>query len=197
MTMKKMFWILPLSFILAACPFESTVPLSPAPVEQIDSTLVGFWYGIVRDGSDYFGIEALNIARQSDSVYAITRYGKTVKGDMIVPDTAHFTGYTSYIGKQRFMNIEGSVVIVTPRRNKQPEYRTEKIYYLSAIENRNDTLTVKTITETFSPTRKDYKTPDDLYRVVAESIGQQKNIFDDQYSLSYWKMTKPLPRKTF
>jgi len=88
--MKKLFWILPLSFILAACPFESTVPLSPAPIEPVDTTLVGFWYGIIRDGSDYFGIEALDIAKKSDSVYTITRHGKTVKGYMKVPDTAAF-----------------------------------------------------------------------------------------------------------
>ncbi|MBM3415108.1 MAG: hypothetical protein FJY20_01410 [Bacteroidetes bacterium] len=72
---------------------------------------MGYWYGIIKDGSDYFGIEALEISRQSDSVYSIIRYGKAIKGDMVMPDTAYFTGYTSWIGTQQFMNVEGSVII--------------------------------------------------------------------------------------
>ena len=188
---------MPLSTILAACPFESKVPLAAAPSEQIDSTLLGYWYGIVKDGSDFFGIEALDITKQSDSVYAITRYGKAVKGDIILPDTAYFTGYISSIGEQRFMNIEGFILFETPRRNKQPEYRKEKVYYLSAFNRSNDTLSIKTITETFSPVRKDYKTPDDLRRVITDALHQQKNIYDDLYSLSYRKISKPQPLKSF
>ncbi len=195
--MRKLLWLLPLSFILSACPFESTVPLSPAPTEPVDSSLLGYWYGIIKDFSDMYGIEALDITKQSDSVYAITRYGKAVKGDIILPDTAYFTGYTSYIGDQRFMNIEGSVLIMTPRKNKSPEYRKEKVYYLSSLVRRNDTLDVKTITESFSPVRKIFKTPDELKTLVTQSLGQQKNIFDDQYSLSYRKIRKPQPLKSF
>jgi hypothetical protein len=191
MTMKRLLWLLPIATILSACPFESTVPMAAAPTEPVDSTLIGYWYGIVKDGSDFFGIEALDITQKSDSVYAITRYGKAVKGDIILPDTAYFTGYTSWIGEQRFMNIEGSVLIMVPRKNKQPEYKKEKVYYISALERRNDTLNIRTVTETFSPTRKIFKSPEELKRIVAESLGQQKNIYDDQYSLSYRKIQKP------
>src|SRR6266404_2767191 len=130
--MKKLLWFLPLTILLYACPFESKVPLAPVPAEPVDSSLLGYWYGIIKDYSDMFGIEALDISKQSDSVYAITRYGKAVKGDIILPDTAYFTGYTSYIGEQRYMNIEGTVLIVTPRRNKQPDIQKEKVFYLSA-----------------------------------------------------------------
>lgn len=189
-------WLLPLATILTACPFESTVPMSPAPTEPIDSTLTGYWYGIVKDGSDFFGIEALDITRHSDSVYAITRYGKAVKGDIILPDTAYFTGYISNIGEQRFMNIEGSVLIPVPRRNKPTEYKKEKVYYLSALERRNDTLTIKTITENFSPIIKNFKTPDELKRMVVESLNQQRNIYDDLYSLSYRKIPRPASLKS-
>ena len=80
--MTKLLWLLPLSFLLTACPFESNMPLEKAPVEPVDSSLLGFWYGIVKDGSDYFGIEALEISRQSDSLYSVIRYGKAVKGDI-------------------------------------------------------------------------------------------------------------------
>jgi hypothetical protein len=194
--MKKLLWLLPLTLLLYACPFESTVPLETKPMEPVDSSLLGYWYGIIKDFSDAFGIEALDITKQSDSVYAITRYGKAVKGDIILPDTAYFTGYTSYIGEQRYMNIEGSVLIVTPRNKKQPLYKKEKIYYLSAIELRHDTLTVKTITEDFS-TRKVFKSPEELKQFVTELIAQQKNIYDDQYSLSYRKIPKPQPIKPF
>jgi hypothetical protein len=195
--MKKLLWLFPFSFMLTACPFESTVPLAAAPTEKVDTTLLGYWYGIIKDFSDMYGIEALDITKKSDSVYAVTRYGKAVKDDMILPDTAYFTGYTSYIGEQRFMNIEGFVVIKVPRRNKPPEYRKEKIYYLSAINRSNDTLNVKTITESISPVRKIFKKPEELSTLVTESLRQQKNIYDDQYSLSYRKIQKPQPIKTF
>src|SRR5687768_10577160 len=106
----RILWLLPLGFILGGCPYESKVPLANNPQEPVDSTLLGYWYGIVKDGSDFFGIEALDISKQSDSVYAITRYGKAVKGDIILPDTAYYTGFVSFIGEQRFMNIESSIV---------------------------------------------------------------------------------------
>lgn len=188
---------MPLATILSACPFESTVPMAAAPAEPVDSTLLGYWYGIIKDGSDFFGIEALDITKQSDSVYAITRYGKAVKGDIILPDTAYFTGYTSYVGNQRFMNVEGFVLIVTPRRNKQPEYRKEKVYYVSALDRSNDTLSIKTITETFSPVVKNFKTPETLKQVVTDALTQRKNIYDEQYSLMYRKIPKPQPLKGF
>ncbi|HEY6063614.1 MAG TPA: hypothetical protein VIV35_08395 [Chitinophagaceae bacterium] len=194
--MKKLLWCLPLTILLYACPFESKVPLAPAPTEAVDSSLLGYWYGIIKDGSDFFGIEALDITKQSDSVYAITRYGKAVKGDIILPDTAYFTGYTSYVGEQRYMNVEGTVLIVTPRRNKQPEYKKEKIFYLSAIDRRHDTLNVKTITEDFS-TRKSFKSAEELQQFVSDLVAQQKNIYDEQYSLSYRKIPKPQPVKPF
>lgn len=194
--MKKLLWLLPLSIGLYACPFESKVPLASGPTEPVDSSLIGYWYGIIKDFSDMFGIEALDITKQSDSVYAITRYGKAVKGDMILPDTAYFTGYTSYIGEQRYMNIEGSVLIVTPRRNKQPDIKKEKVFYLSAIERRHDTLTVRTISEDFS-TRKVFKGAEEFKQFVSELIAQKKNIYDDQYSLSYRKIPKPQPVKPF
>jgi hypothetical protein len=194
--MKKLLWLLPLTILLYACPFESKVPLASAPAEPVDSSLIGYWYGIIKDFSDMFGIEALDITQQSDSVYAITRYGKAVKGDIILPDTAYFTGYTSYIGDQRYMNIEGTVLIVTPRRNKQPDIKKEKVFYLSAIDRRHDTLVVKTITEDFSP-RKVFGSPEELKQFVADLTGQKKNIFDEQYSLSYRKIQKPQPVKPF
>jgi len=189
--MKKLFWLLPLTMVLCACPFESTVPLAPAPTEPVDSSLVGYWYGIIKDGSDFFGIEALDITQKSDSVYAITRYGKAVKGDIILPDTAYFTGYTSYIGDQRFMNIEGSVLIMVPRHKKQPEYIKERVYYVSAFERHHDTLVIKTVTDSFSPTKKNFGSPDEFKRMVTESLNQKKNIYDDQFSLSYRKIPKP------
>ena len=188
--MKRLAWLIPVSFIMCGCPFESKVPLERGPLEPVDSTLLGYWYGIIKDGSDYFGIEALDITKGSDSVYKITRYGKAVKGDMILPDTAYFTGYTSYVGEQRFMNIESSIVFVTTKKNKPPEIRTEKIFYLATIDMRNDTLRIKTISEDFS-VRKIYGSPEELKQMVITLTGQQKNIYDDQYSQSYRKIERP------
>ena len=191
--MKKFLWLLPLSIILYACPFESTVPLEPHPVEPVDSSLIGYWYGIVKDGSDFFGIEALDITQKSDSTYAITRYGKAVKGDIILPDTAYFAGYISYIDSQRYMNIEGTVKIeMPPRKNKPREYQYQKVYYLSTFETHHDTLSVRTITESFSPTRKNFRSPQELKQLVVDLTNQKKNIYDDLYSLSYRKIAKPV-----
>ncbi len=186
----KLLWLLPLSVLLYACPFESTVPMAEKPSEPVDSTLLGYWYGIVKDGSDFFGIEALDITRASDSMYAITRYGKGIKGDIILPDTAHFMAYTSYIGEQRFMNIEGAIVTVDARDKKHPKVNTQKVYYVSAIKRSNDTLDVRTVTETFS-TRKFFSGPAEFRQLVTDMLGRQKNIYDEQYSLKYRKIPRP------
>ena len=186
--MQKLLWLLPLSIILYACPYESMVPLEKNPAEPIDSTLIGYWYGIIKDGSDYFGIEALEISRQSDSVYSIIRYGKAVKGDMILPDTSYFTAYTSWIGDQRFMNVKGTITLTEPIGKKNTKTTEKNVFYLSAFEKSNDTLRVKTITESFT-TRKIINQPGDLKKLVIEMSGK-KNIYDEQYSLSYRKIPK-------
>jgi hypothetical protein len=197
MTLRSLFLLPVLAFILCACPFESTVPLASRPAEAVDSTLIGYWYGIVKDGSDYFGIEALEIDKQSDSVYAITRYGKAVKGDIILPDTSYFTGFISHIGQQRFMNIEGSIVLTSLKGRKPPEITVQKVYYISCLGRSNDTLSVRTITEKFSPTRKTFTGPEMLEREVIEMLRQGRNIYDDLYSMSYRKIQKPKPLKAF
>ncbi len=187
--MRKFLWFLPLAIGLYACPFESNVPLATGPSGPIDTSLVGYWYGIVKDGSDFFGVEALDISKQSDSLYAITRYGKAVKEDIILPDTAHFTGYISYVGSQPFMNVEGSVVTVTPQRKGPPLIQKDKVFYLAAFSRSNDTLSVKTITESFS-TLKTFKQPEQLKDLVNEFLGQKKDIYDDLYTLSYKRIKK-------
>ena len=196
MKQKSLLFLLPVCFILYACPFESSVPIAAHPAEAIDSSLIGYWYGIVKDGSDFFGIEALDITKESDSVYNITRYGKAVKGDIILPDTAHFTGYVSYIGSQRYMNIEGSIVNVITHGKKPAEVVTQKVYYISAMSTQHDTLTVKTVTETFSPSRKVFSTPDQFRQAVID-LGAIRDIYDDLYTLSYHKIARPQPLKGF
>ncbi|MBL7710424.1 MAG: hypothetical protein JNJ86_15210 [Chitinophagaceae bacterium] len=195
--MKKLLWLIPISILLYACPYESAVPLEARPVEPVDSTLLGYWYGIVKDGSDFFGIEALDITKNSDSTYAITRYGKAAKGDIILPDTSYFTGYISYVNGQRFMNVEGSVVLVTTRGKKSPEVKTQKVFYLANFSMQRDTLTMRTITENFSPSRRGFSTPEELKQTVINLSGQGKNIYDDLYALSYRKIPRPQPLKPF
>jgi hypothetical protein len=199
MATKKLLWLLPLTIVLYACPYESAVPLEQHPVETTDSSLYGYWYGIVKDGSDFFGIEALDITKDSDSTYNIIRYGKAAKGDIILPDTAYFTGYISYIGGQRYMNIVTDIVTVETKRNsKVPDVKTQRVYYIAAFNMRHDTLDVKTITEDFTPSsRKGYKTPGQLKELVDTMTKQKKNIYDDLYTLSYRKIQKPKPLKPF
>ena len=194
--MFRLLWLIPIAFIVSACPFESPVPLEKAPIEPIDSSLLGYWYGIVNDGSDFFGIEALDITKESDSTYSITRYGKAAKGDIILPDTAYFTGYTSYVGDQHYMNIESSIVIVNARHNKEPEIKTEKVYYLAQFERHHDTLRLKTISENFYPGRKEFKSPDALKKLITSLQDDQANIYDDLYSLDYRKIQRPATLKS-
>ena len=188
---------MPLAFILSGCPFESSVPLEPAPVEAIDTSMLGYWYGIVKDGSDFFGIEALEISKHSDSVYSIIRYGKAVKGDIILPDTAYFTAYTSYLNGQRFFNVESTILTVITKKKKAPEVVTNKIYYLSAFDIHHDTMVVKAVTESFLPVHKTFNNSTDLKQTVGDLITQKKNIYDDLYSLSYHKIPKPVPLKPY
>ena len=193
--MKRFLWLLPLSIVLYACPFESPVPMEAKPVETVDTSLIGYWYGIVKDGSDFFGIEALEISKDGDSTYDIIRYGKTAKGDMILPDTAHFTGYISYLDGQRYMNIVSTLVTVTTRKKKEPLVTTTKIFYVAQFQTRHDTMVVKTITEEFKPRSKNFRTPDELKQYVKELNDNHQNIFDDLYSLSYHRIPKPVPLK--
>lgn len=191
--MKKVFGLILLSCTLCGCPFESNVPLAAKPVEPVDSSLLGYWYGIVKDGSDFYGIEALDITKESDSVYAIIRYGKGIKDDFIMPDTAYFTGYTSYVGQQRFMNVEGFVLLVSNAGKKKTDVKKQKVYYLSAIDLKNDTLRVRSITETFSQ-KKNYSSPGELKDLVTNLLAEEKNIYDEQYSLFYRKIPRPVKR---
>lgn len=195
--MKRLLLLIPLALILYACPYESAVGLDAVPTEPADSSLCGYWYGIIKDGSDFFGIEALDISLKSDSVYSITRYGKTVKGDMVVPDTAYFTGYLSRLQGQLFMNVEGTIVLITTtKKSKTPVAKTQKVFYISALYIRNDTMTVKTVTDNFSPlARKGFQNPEQLRSELNEMMIQNKNIYDDTYSLSYRKIQKPQPLK--
>ncbi|HEX6190999.1 MAG TPA: hypothetical protein VFZ42_01490 [Chitinophagaceae bacterium] len=197
--MRLLLIILPLTFILYACPYESAVPMEERPVELIDSSLLGYWYGIVKDGSDFFGIEALDISRHSDSVYAITRYGKAVKGDMVMPDTAYFKGYISRLDGEMYMNVAGTIVTVTSeKKNKPPVVKTQNIFYISSISIRHDTLQVRTITDNFSPvSRKGFSSSAQLKAEILSMKQQQKNIYDDTYSLSYRKIEKPQPLKPY
>jgi len=193
--MKKALLLITVSITLYACPFESSVALEPKPIETVDTSLLGYWYGIVKDGSDFFGIEALDIQQRSDSIYSIIRYGKAVKGDIILPDTAYFTGYTSYINDQRFMNIEGAIKVeVLNRKKKKYEWKDQKVFYLATLRLGHDTLFVKTITDNFSE-QKIFRNPTELKQMISKLSGEKKNIFDDQYSLSYRKIDRPQPLK--
>lgn len=167
------------------------MPLAHGPAEAIDSSLLGYWYGIVKDGSDFFGIEALDITQKTDSTYSITRYGKAAKGDIILPDTSYFTGFISYVNGQRFMNVEGSIVTVQTKGKKAPVVLNEKVFYLANFERRNDTLSMRTISENFPHPRTGFRNPEELAEAVISLTAQQKNIYDDLYSLSYRKIPKP------
>lgn len=195
--MKRIVWLLPVCFILYACPFESPVPLEKKPVEPVDSSLYGYWYGIIKDFSDMFGIEAVDLTRNTDSTYKIIRYGKAIKGNMILPDTAYFTGFTSYIGSQQYMNLVADVLILEwNRKTKREVARKQRVYYMAAIDRRNDTLKVRTISEDFS-VRKAYRSSEELKNYIADLIAKDVNIFDSTYSLSYRKIPRPQPAKGF
>lgn len=192
MRAKNLLWFIPMIMTLYGCPYEANVPLASRPAEAVDSNLVGYWYGIVKDGSDFFGIEALDITPKSDSTYSIIRYGKAIKGDIILPDTAYFTGFTSFVGAQRFMNIEGTLVTVEPYGKKGQNVVTQKIFYLAAIDRSHDTLDIKTVTESFTA-RKTFGRPEDLTAMVNDLLHNKKqNIFDDQYNLKYRKYPRPV-----
>lgn len=180
-----------LSFIISGCPYESPLPLDARPTEPVDTSLFGFWYGIVKDGSDYFGIEALEIAKETDSTYNIIRYGKAIKGDMVLPDTAYFTGFISYIDQQRVFNIETNIVELIPRKNKKSEVRTTRVYYLSPFTVSHDTMQVRTITDGFYGRTPRWNSGEELKQKIGQLLSENKNIYDDIYKLSYRKMEKP------
>jgi len=188
---KNILLLLPLCIFLYACPLESPVPLDEKPVQKIDTNLIGYWYGIIKDGSDFFGIEALEISKFSDSTYFITRYGKSIKDNIILPDTAHFTGYLSTLGEETFMNVATTIVEVIPRKKKEPEIKKTKAYYLAMIELHHDTLVVKTVTNEFAGLNPRFKNSTELRNILLSMKKENRNIYDDVYKLSYRKMIKP------
>jgi len=164
----------------------------------IYTALFGYWYGIIKDGSDFFGIEALDINRKTDSTYSVVRYGKAIKGDIILPDTAYFTAYTSHIGDKRYMSLESSILTTITKGKKQaPVVKTETVYYIAMLDRRHDTLVVKTLAENFLPVHKTFHSSEELKQTVTELIEQNRSIYDDIYSLSYRKIPKPQPIKPF
>jgi hypothetical protein len=165
--------------------------LDERPVQAIDTSLIGFWYGIIKDGSDYFGIEALDISKKSDSTYNIIRYGKAIKGSIILPDTSYFTGYLSGLGEKTYMNVETTIVEVVPLKKKKTEIRTIKIYYLGMVELHHDTLVVKTVSDNFVGINPRFRNPAELRSAILTATSDNKNIYDDVYKLSYKKMKKP------
>ena len=187
----KILPLLAICILLYACPHESPIALDAKPTEPVDSNLFGYWYGIVKDGSDFFGIEALDIKKLSDSTYDIIRYGKSIKGDMILPDTAHFTGFTSRLDGQLYMNVEATIVDIIPKPKNKTVTVISKAYYLASLNLRHDTLTVQTITDDFSGKNPNFKTPEALRNAVSALSKQGKNIFDDVYKLSYRKIPRP------
>lgn len=188
---KPVLLLLPVCFFLSACPYESPVPLHDKPMSVVDSNLIGYWYGIIKDGSDVFGIEALDIRRHSDSVYHITRIGKSVHGNMIVQDTLQFYGYLSEVDGNKFMNIESTIEEVIPVSRKKSIVKITKIFYLAALELRHDTLTVKMVTDNFAGKNPNFKKPADVWQAVQTYTSQGKNIYDDVYKLSYRRWPRP------
>jgi hypothetical protein len=57
------------------------------------------------------------------------------------------------------------------------------------LRKSNDTLEVKSVTESFS-TRKFFNRPEEFKQLVSDNLGK-KNIFDEQYSMKYRKIPKP------
>ena len=186
----KILWLLPVCIFLYACPYESPVALNANPTEPVDTNLFGYWYGIVKDGSDFFGIEALDIKKLSDSTYDIIRYGKAIKGDMILPDTSYFTGFTSRIDSQLYMNVEATIVEVIQKPKNKTAVITSKAFYLASLTLSHDTLSVQTIADGFSGKNPNFRNPDALRNTVSSLSKQGKNIFDDVYKLSYHKIKK-------
>ena len=80
----------------------------------------------------------------------------------------------------------------TPKGSKKKrERRQQKVFYVSALDRKNDTLDVRTVTEGFS-IKKFFNHPADFKQLVTEMLSRQRNIYDDQYSLKYRKIPKPL-----
>ncbi len=89
------------------------------------------------------------------------------------------------------MNIEGTIVTVTPRKKKPAEIKTQKVFYLAAIHMQQDTLSVKTVTDGVAGLRI-LNRPEELKKLITDLSAEKKNIFDNEYSLQYRKIKKPV-----
>jgi hypothetical protein len=95
------------------------------------------------------------------------------------------------------MNVISDILLIERQRKSKKEIvRKKRVYYLAAIDITNDTLKVRTIKEDFS-VRKDYNSPAELKSYITDLLARGEKIFDSTYSLSYRKIPRPQPVRSF
>jgi hypothetical protein len=101
------------------------------------------------------------------------------------------------VGDKKYMNVMAEIVLEEPRRNgRTKELKKQRVYYVAGIDWQRDTLQVNTVTETFS-IKKNFRSTEEFKQAVLLQAGNAKDLYDEQYSLSYRKMPKPQPVKSF
>jgi hypothetical protein len=90
----------------AACVPETETFLSEPGAQPIDKRLVGTWYWLGRDGSE---VVVLTVRRTKDKKISVIWTGmkprRTLDGDEPAVQFVRYTGYTTKLGRARFINL--------------------------------------------------------------------------------------------
>ena len=98
--------------------------------------------------------------------------------------------------KEKLPENRENIIRCNAWKSKREVATKQRVYYMAAIDLKNDTLRVRTVGEDFS-VRKTYSSSEELKEYMTDLIARNVNIYDSTYSLSYRKIPRPQPVKGF
>jgi len=145
--------------LLAGCPYESALPLSPPSEAAVDMDLIGTW--TTTDKDDDPGTLTILPFSDHEVLIVIEEKGGT-KREML-------RGFTTQIDKERFLNIQGI----------EEPYGKRKWMYLNYSVTR-DALTYRVVCDSFMKDRITSGTSSkEIYQVIRENLSS-KDLYDKE-----------------
>jgi hypothetical protein len=145
--------------LLAGCPYESDLPLSPPSEAVMDKDLIGTWTTADKDDSP--GTLTIVPFNDHEVLIVIEEKGGT-KREML-------RAFTTPIGKERFLNIQGI----------EEPYDKRKWVYLNYSVTK-DTLTYRIVCDSFLKDRiSKASTSKEIYQVIRENLSN-KDLYDKE-----------------
>ncbi|UKN00853.1 hypothetical protein K6119_14050 [Paracrocinitomix mangrovi] len=117
-----------LMFVLTACPYKSTVPISPAE-EKVNKKLIGEW--IATSQLEFKNPTYVKVDKKDKVYYNIVEYNYSSHDSSY--KEKFYQMHTSTVGENTFLNVQS--------------IKETNSFYLYKIEMENDDLTLYEVTE--------------------------------------------------